>query len=285
MKTLLLTLFLFIISLQVYSQDIIIRHDGFSIEAKILEITDETVKFKRFSNLTGPTRHILKIDVKEIVYENGVKETFEEQIILSENTENAARKKKETGYFRNGLYFDAMIGYGESKRTNEYPPISYYDAYSNYIPGGESDPKKDRFNHGSISFRFGNKWFLGKNSKYRPGLIMQWARLGFYADKNQQYTSYSLAPLNLGIANSFKFNEKSGMEANLTAGLSLINFLTSLTPSENVGMVGYNVGFELKYNYDIFSVGLDFSNLNTGFNEKYRTHKINVLSLTLGLRI
>ena len=60
------------------AQDLITQKDGTDIQAKILEVTINEVKYKRFSNLEGPTFTIPKSDILIIHYENGESEVFEE---------------------------------------------------------------------------------------------------------------------------------------------------------------------------------------------------------------
>jgi hypothetical protein len=54
----------------VYAQDLIVLRDGNIIEAKVTEISPSEIKYKRSSNLNGPTIVILKDDVLSIRYEN-----------------------------------------------------------------------------------------------------------------------------------------------------------------------------------------------------------------------
>lgn len=60
------------------AQDIITTKDGSDIQARILEVTNSEVKYKRFSNLEGPTFTISKSDILIIRYENGENEVFKE---------------------------------------------------------------------------------------------------------------------------------------------------------------------------------------------------------------
>ena len=61
----------------VKSQDIIVKNDKTSIKTKVLEITDNEVKYKKFDNQTGPTYSLKKSEITNIVYENGDTEVFE----------------------------------------------------------------------------------------------------------------------------------------------------------------------------------------------------------------
>ena len=50
------------------AQDLIVKTDATKIEAKVIEITPEAVRYKRFSNPDGPT---YVLPVKEIHYISG----------------------------------------------------------------------------------------------------------------------------------------------------------------------------------------------------------------------
>jgi len=63
-------------SVAAHGQDVIVKKDGGTIVSKVLEIDDTIVRYKKFSNLEGPTYSIAKAEVNCINYENGEKETF-----------------------------------------------------------------------------------------------------------------------------------------------------------------------------------------------------------------
>lgn len=62
----------------VRAQDKILKTDNTIIEAKITEITNSEIKYKKFSHLTGPVYVIDRSDVHAVMYENGEKEIFNE---------------------------------------------------------------------------------------------------------------------------------------------------------------------------------------------------------------
>ena len=63
-------------ALAVSAQDLITKKDGSDIQAKILEVTSTEVKYKKYSNLEGPTFTLPKSDILIIRYENGENEVF-----------------------------------------------------------------------------------------------------------------------------------------------------------------------------------------------------------------
>ena len=58
----------------VSGQDFIIQKNGEIIEAKVMEISNSEIRFKRFNHLDGPMIVIPKADVLSIRYENGTTE-------------------------------------------------------------------------------------------------------------------------------------------------------------------------------------------------------------------
>ena len=77
MKKLLIVFVLFYVG-YCFGQDVIIMKDGDEIEAKVTEILKDAIKYKRFSNPTGPTYTIAKSKVFMIRYESGDKDVFDE---------------------------------------------------------------------------------------------------------------------------------------------------------------------------------------------------------------
>lgn len=75
-------------SLAVNAQDVIVKNDGSTITSKVLEITSNEIKYKKFSNQKGPTYSINKEDVNYINYENGERENFGKISTPQPNTED-----------------------------------------------------------------------------------------------------------------------------------------------------------------------------------------------------
>ena len=62
------------------AQDLIVKTDATKIEAKVIEITTEAVRYKRFSNPDGPTYVLPVKDIHYIQYANGEKEYYTKTI-------------------------------------------------------------------------------------------------------------------------------------------------------------------------------------------------------------
>jgi TM2 domain-containing membrane protein YozV len=63
----------------VYSQDVITKSNGEDINAKIIEITQTEIKYKKFDHLDGPIYTLSLNDIFMVKYENGTKEVFSQE--------------------------------------------------------------------------------------------------------------------------------------------------------------------------------------------------------------
>lgn len=59
-----------------FSQDVITKKTGDDIQAKIIEVSQTEVKYKKFDNADGPTFTIAKSDILMVRYENGTNDVF-----------------------------------------------------------------------------------------------------------------------------------------------------------------------------------------------------------------
>ena len=98
-------------SLVANAQDVIVKNDGSTITSKVLEITSTEIKYKKYSNLKGPTYTINKTDVNYINYENGEKENFGKTSIITQNREETYNTKNNFALQRtnNGQISDAEL--------------------------------------------------------------------------------------------------------------------------------------------------------------------------------
>lgn len=72
----LFTVFLVLFATTIYSQDFVILKNGDEIKAKVLEINENSIDYKKFSNVNGPTYHMNKSEIFMIKYASGDKDVF-----------------------------------------------------------------------------------------------------------------------------------------------------------------------------------------------------------------
>ena len=97
-KIALFTFLLFIIN-QAYSQDLITTTSNKEIKAKVVEVTSESVKYKKFDNPDGPTYTVNLSEIKKIKYTNGDEDVFEPKSAAktsSSNDGNTSNEGKDT---------------------------------------------------------------------------------------------------------------------------------------------------------------------------------------------
>ena len=62
--------------LTVFAQDVIYKKDSTRIQAKVSEVTETVIKYKKFSNPTGPSYELSKSEIVKIVYPDGSVDDF-----------------------------------------------------------------------------------------------------------------------------------------------------------------------------------------------------------------
>lgn len=65
-----------LLSFSAFAQDIIMKQDGTEIQCKLIEVGSESVKYKKWTNLNGPTFIEETNDIFMIKYQNGEKDVF-----------------------------------------------------------------------------------------------------------------------------------------------------------------------------------------------------------------
>ena len=77
MKRLIITLICMLsVVMSLSAQDLIVKMDNTNIEAKVTEISAEQIRYKKWTNVDGPTYVLPVVDVNYIQFVNGSKEVF-----------------------------------------------------------------------------------------------------------------------------------------------------------------------------------------------------------------
>lgn len=106
MKTLvILSALLALLSFNGFSQDRLHLKSGKVEEVKILEITDQSIRYKMFDNQTGPEYVVDKTKIEKIVYENGNVERFVSVSNTNSNSRSARDEKPPKEFKDYGHHF------------------------------------------------------------------------------------------------------------------------------------------------------------------------------------
>lgn len=107
-----------------FAQDVIVKKDGSTILSKVLEVNINDVKYKKFSNLNGPTYTIGKAELTSINYENGDLDVFTEakppqQVSSSIQSEECLKENHERldAYNKFSVKYSSKKSGGSAKRA------------------------------------------------------------------------------------------------------------------------------------------------------------------------
>ena len=104
------------------AQDTIVKKDDALITAKILEVHEDEIHYKKFNNLEGPTYVIETAKITSIIYQNGEVETYDVKPAIA-SSPSGWQKQSEQTYTEaieiyNGKYYyhNRRVGIGKIKK-------------------------------------------------------------------------------------------------------------------------------------------------------------------------
>jgi len=180
-KTFLLTIAIFS-SILATAQDKIYKTNGTIIDAKVKEVNQTTVNYKRFDNPNGPDYSILKREVDKIVYQNGTIDKFE-----AGNSSGSSHKSKSSGKTKH-----EANRFGDNILT-VIPAAFTADIFNNSIndPGIGICYERMLDEHGHISICIPIILNFTQNKDFNSGYFYNYN--GYYSGSGS-YTSYSFMP-------------------------------------------------------------------------------------------
>lgn len=264
------------------------KKDGKKIDAKVIEITATTIKYRSWDQADGPIRNIEISEVKEIIYDDGTWDNFEnrkeEAVVKEEKTtvQTKEEKPKDDPILKNGFFLEGLISYGRNKVTeesyNDNTGLPYYQDVS--------------YGNIGIGLRLGSKWYFGGGEKWRPGLQVSWLRFATYINDFGDMPiglitgPKLISPLNVGMTNVFKFTESLGLEANITTG-----FTMDLDLDNGYGRASLAINPEVKFRYNRLAFGLDYQRVQglaaldlPGFSSTYHSGNWDIFSISIGAK-
>jgi hypothetical protein len=261
------------------SQDIITLKTNEEIKAKVLEINDEEIKYKRFENLEGPQYTLKLSKVLKVRYENGFEEVFQVQEAPKVLSNEPYREIDPLPFMPVQIELDAGIGlplgdFALSAGDNAgYARLGYYANISGTMPIARNfgvnlmaSLHSNSLNRGD----FQNSFFLGQvlDSKF--------------SSVSGAYTSISLMP---GI--SFQSNlERLRVRFGVNLGLNTLKapeynyswvtpgtFLTTRYEFRPKSSLGFSSMVSAKFLYPLGAGHLSF-NVNTLIRNNTITYNI-----------
>lgn len=120
-----LTIVMSLIAMASYAQDVIVKNDGSTIVSKIVEIGTSDVKYKKWDNLDGPIYTISKKELSSLNYQNGTKESFED--------ENLSQRPKSTTGF---IELNPSIGLSKGTKGSLEMKVGFLKNINDYLKWG-----------------------------------------------------------------------------------------------------------------------------------------------------
>ena len=102
------------------AQDLLIKNNGDTVRAKILEVSDEVIRYKRTNNLEGPTFVTNKWELNKVVYANGT----EEKITAKPPAQIQAEEKPAKAVEPN---IDVRIDRSAAEKNSQSDPADEYE--------------------------------------------------------------------------------------------------------------------------------------------------------------
>jgi hypothetical protein len=99
-----------LLSGNVFSQDTLITKDGEMIGAKVLEINQEEIRYKKSSNPDGPLYVIKKSEVVVIEYQNGTRDVFSITNNSGSLSDNNDDQSSDPVYVNRRPAFNVIVG-------------------------------------------------------------------------------------------------------------------------------------------------------------------------------
>jgi hypothetical protein len=93
MQRLLFTALACLLSFSVFGQDVLITNEGEEILVRVIEVSHDDIKYKKYSNLEGPIYAMFKSDIFMIKYENGELDVFKDTEINNTSDKDEPREK------------------------------------------------------------------------------------------------------------------------------------------------------------------------------------------------
>jgi hypothetical protein len=190
---------------QSFSQDKIYRNNGKIVEAKIIEIGSDEIKYKEFNNPDGPI-YVLETDkIKKIVFENGTTQKFEDNLRDPERYAGQAKRAIKVN-FLSPLYGYFEVGYEKSTGVGKG-----YEVSLGIIGAGKSE-QLEYYNSSNGQFATVHRGQLGAFASigYKFGKLPDFVIFGKTKMSHLMQGTYAKPILYLGHYKENQVIEKAG---------------------------------------------------------------------------
>ncbi|HON19858.1 MAG TPA: hypothetical protein PLW70_00780 [Bacteroidales bacterium] len=249
----------------VSAQDVITLKNGDEIQAKVTEVMQDQIKYKRFDNLDGPVYFLNKSEIFMIKYQNGQKDVFKDEKPAQDNA-SGSNKNEDGGEFWKPYYWtnqriagiSPFVDLGGFAFTGPRAGIEFryrrfwVNAFYKYGGIGAMNtlylddneiynPAQDIEGHGggfTVKFLFPLK---NSNSAFHVGVINEWANYScWFADPDLEieWESTFVGSSGLGVGYSYHTNKGFYFTFGGYWGISAFNLEFTRTYIDDDGSYG-----------------------------------------------
>lgn len=232
MKKILLLFTCVAISLSAFSQDILVRKNGDAENVKVLEVSPAEVKYKKSSNINGPTFIEKRANIFSVKYENGEVQTFNTKREESQKLHSYASTYNEVKKFNHeiDLFIGNGWGLGYQLRKEFNPYIGWDIAGVSYMTEFKSPGKIGLLNFRLLGVKLFTpafntiRGYAGLNLGYSLAYLKHY-EYNTYIEGNWEYTDKRTEYL---IDHLFGLDFSVGVQVhkNIALGYNL-NFITN----------------------------------------------------------
>lgn len=221
-----------------FSQDVIVLKNADEIKSKVIELTDLTIKYKKWENVNGPTYNISKSEVLFIRYENGTKEVISTIPKPSEPDDVAKPSQQENV---------KLFSTAPPSRKKRMVRLSWNIASAEFY-----DSKLKSFGFGGLGYNGGLDLGLRLYEKndLELGFLITPLNIGFHTGASNYDFAHEMAVLMNNSTNSSDWYVKSvyypadGVNANVSGAIGVYALkntpLAAIKTSLQVGTMGIN---------------------------------------------
>jgi hypothetical protein len=223
-----------------FAQDIVILKNGTSIDAKVLEVDDNSIHYKKFDNPDGPTYTAKKESISEIRYKNGSKEIFnQEKSTTPDKNPNSVwwTKARETklGFWMDPLgcvQWGPMVGMSIRMGMN-FDIKTHVRIYHKEFPLAKDLGRRNYDNGVGFGLEF-SKLFATTHGNWHAGLLLETAAFdteteyGYDHDYDDDYDHYNRYPPHFAVYTiattggyTLRFPNRFFIDFSLQAGVSI----------------------------------------------------------------
>ena len=222
----LIKLFLILFTNVVFAQDVILLQNGDEINAKVTEIGESGIKYKKFSNLDGPVYSKSFNEIFYIKYSSGEKEIYNDKNELKlTSSENISARNKRT----------LVAGASVIDFTNTFENDDFYSTTS-------------------VNFNLGLGGFITRNFVLGASLLHQSASVDGYSNNSDAVTIFG--PFIRGYFEDFYSQVTYAINTDVNVFSFGVGYQVFVNDSKSVSLNPTFNYFSRKYDNDITQDGI-----------------------------